>query len=233
MPSSRVSLHDRWIERFGRWRCTYLLVSLVALLALYPYFPGDGSTEALLFSVLVSLVMLAGVFSVSRSPRQFVVAAVLFVPAMFDNWLILESRTAAAVLLISSVAFFVVMAVLVLRYVFNSDSEVADRLCGVLSVYFLMGIGFADLYRLVNLIEPNSFVSSDPTLSLTIDSTRYLYLSFVTQSTLGYGDITPRTTAAESLALLQSTTGVLYVAVLVAWLVGSIRPPEQRPDADA
>jgi hypothetical protein len=127
--------------------------------------------------------------------------------------------------------FYLVMSVLVLRYVFRGRANILDRLCGALSVYFLMGLAFSEIYQVVYLIEPQSFaVSGRP---LTLDSTRFLYLSFVTQTTLGYGDITPISTVTESLVILQATTGVLYVAVLVGWLVGSVRPLPDAHENDA
>jgi hypothetical protein len=55
---------------------------------------------------------------------------------------------------------------------------------------------------------------------LTLDIINFVYYSFVTQTTLGYGDITPITAPARSLSLLEAVIGQLYVAVLIARLVG-------------
>ena len=60
-----------------------------------------------------------------------------------------------------------------------------------------------------------------------------IYFSFVTMSTLGYGDIHPRTPGARTLAWMQSVLGQFYLAVLVAWIVNSIRLWHTKPELDA
>jgi hypothetical protein len=74
------------------------------------------------------------------------------------------------------------------------------------------------LYGVLDLVEPGSFaISEAQTLG---ERTIYLYYSFVTITTLGYGDVTPISYIATSLAVLEAVVGQLYLVVLVAWLVG-------------
>ena len=53
-----------------------------------------------------------------------------------------------------------------------------------------------------------------------LETMRFEYFSFVTITTLGYGDITPLTNRASALALIEALIGQIYLVVLVAWLVG-------------
>jgi uncharacterized membrane protein len=101
-----------------------------------------------------------------------------------------------------------------------------NRIAGAISVYMLIGLIWTSLYFALSLIDPQSFAGitalSDYQKNLT--STAYLdllYFSYVTLSTLGYGDITPVSRAAQSLAYLESICGVMFIAVLVAAMVGS------------
>jgi voltage-gated potassium channel Kch len=75
-----------------------------------------------------------------------------------------------------------------------------------------------------NLIT-STVVLDDQSSEVTAFS-QYVYFSFVTMSTLGYGDITPRSSIAQTLAWMQSVTGQFYIAVLVAWMVSEI--PRRR-----
>ena len=228
-----LSMPTGWFATLDRLRCLFLLISIAGLMALYPYLTVEDDQADHAFTALFSAVMLLGLYSVARSRRQFWFTAALLLPAMLANWTNLEPVHPLLEGILSGfvVAFFLLLSVLVLRYVFSGQKNIPDRLCGALSVYLLMALAFAEIYAAIYVVAPHSFVVSGR--PLTLDSTRFLYLSFVTQTTMGYGDMTPNTAVTESLAIIQATTGVLYVAVLVAWLVGSIRPLSNSSEDEA
>jgi voltage-gated potassium channel len=90
----------------------------------------------------------------------------------------------------------------------------------------LIGLIWTSFYLLLVMIDPQALKGlPDPSShDVRILSTLYMdliYFSYVTLSTLGYGDITPVSRAAQSLAYLEAISGVMYVAVLVAAMVGS------------
>jgi voltage-gated potassium channel Kch len=83
-------------------------------------------------------------------------------------------------------------------------------------VYLLLGLTWAVAYELVALRQPGAFAGT----STEVDaSQRWLYYSFVTLTTVGYGDVTPVHPIARSLAVLKALTGQLYPAILLAHLV--------------
>ena len=84
--------------------------------------------------------------------------------------------------------------------------------------YLLIALMWSFLYMILELLIPGSF--SFPDKSLRAETMRYEYFSFVTITTLGYGDIAPVTNKASTLALLEALIGQIYLVVLVAWLVG-------------
>jgi hypothetical protein len=76
------------------------------------------------------------------------------------------------------------------------------------------------LYTLVESMSPGAFTGFSPSEDRSWDS-EWLYFSFVTMTTLGYGDILPVSAIARGLAYLQAVAGQFYIAVLVAGLVGA------------
>jgi hypothetical protein len=107
--------------------------------------------------------------------------------------------------------------------VFTTTRVDADTICGSVSVYLLLGGVFGTFYSIVHLLDPASFsgittaFAADPSLG---PNRALMYYSFVTLTTLGYGDITPVNMFARSAANLEAISGQLYLTVLVARLVG-------------
>jgi hypothetical protein len=124
-------------------------------------------------------------------------------------------------------ACFTVMAVLILYRVFTRHLATRESMLGAVCGYLLVGLCWAMLYRALNLTDPESFqfghhltASVNGTGQTTTAFAQLIYFSFVTMSTLGYGDITPQTPLALMLTWTQSVIGQFYLAILVARLVG-------------
>jgi voltage-gated potassium channel len=126
--------------------------------------------------------------------------------------------------------FFVLMAVLIIIAVIRKHLATIHSIFGAISAYLLLGLGWAILYWGLDNIGERSLLGntslsgagengSAGEISLLSDC---IYFSFVTMSTLGFGDITPVTPIAQTLAWTQSVVGQFYMAVLVAWLVSEI-----------
>jgi hypothetical protein len=88
-------------------------------------------------------------------------------------------------------------------------------------VYLLLGVIWAVAYTMLEMISPGSFGGFTPLEGRGWDS-EWLYFSFVTMTTLGYGDILPISATARALAYMQAIFGQLYVAILVAGLVSAL-----------
>jgi len=213
-----------WMQRTRlKGRCLPLLISLVALLALYPYLE-RGHEHSTLVRLLFSIVPLAGVYAVSTRRLTMVIACVLAVPFLGYEWLPkLAGHTSADRLLhLGVLVFYAFTTLTILDHVLRGPTMSDDKIYGAISVYLLLGLTFCTAYMLIESIEPGTFVVSsthDP--DGVLNWSDLLYFSFVTLTTLGYGDITPITSKARSLAFLEAATGVMYVAVLIARLVAS------------
>ncbi len=124
-------------------------------------------------------------------------------------------------------AFFVVSALLVgvapvviLRGLLQRPVIDVKTILGALCIYVLLGMMFAFVYGAVGAF------SSDPFFAQTTHATiaDYLYFSFVTQTTVGYGDLTAAEGFGRALAVLEALTGQIYLVTVISLLVGSMRP---------
>jgi hypothetical protein len=107
--------------------------------------------------------------------------------------------------------------------ILSEKNVTRDTIFGSACVYMLMGFAFADIYMLFQIIEPQSFgqaIDISPVGSEVKLSSDLGYFSFVTLTTLGYGDMTPKTGMVQGLATLEAMLGQFYLTVLVARLVG-------------
>ena len=113
------------------------------------------------------------------------------------------------------------------RHLFTTDEVTWNTIAASLCIYLLMIVLWAEFYAIVALLDPSAFKLPPDHVAVGayrefsgLGSTIALYYSLVTMTTLGYGDIVPVTAPARMLAGLQAVTGQLYIAVLVARLVG-------------
>ncbi len=214
------------LSKLGRLRFPWLLVSLVLLLLLSPFFGGDGIGGVIL-KVLFTLVLFSAVYAASGRRGYLVIAACLAVPWVMLSW----SRMAwggtvpwiaadiSADLLLIGLNVFTLGVVLV-RTV-KAEAVDLDVLCGAISVYLLLGVTWAVCYRVIETLAPGSFALIEPVIAA--DWSQLLYFSLTSLTTLGYGDITPLSPVARVWSTLEAVTGVLYIAILIARLVSLYR----------
>jgi uncharacterized membrane protein len=119
------------------------------------------------------------------------------------------------------------MFVFLLLATFNAFRQIAvgndispNRIVGAVCVYLLLGVIWSISYNVLEYMQPGSFKGLTELVSPASDLD-WIYFSFVTITTLGYGDITPLTQAARSLAVAEAIVGQFYIAVLVAGLVSA------------
>ncbi len=115
------------------------------------------------------------------------------------------------------ILFYGICLLVFLHRLFSERMVTADTIQGGVVVYFLSGLLWAFFYQTLFLFNPDAILFSDHALDEFSDM---IYYSFVTMTTLGYGDITPVSRMAKNLAVLEAVWGQTYLAVLVARLVG-------------
>ena len=109
-----------------------------------------------------------------------------------------------------------VIAYVLLTQVFRRGRVTHVRIQGAIAVYLMLGVAWAHAYHIAAVMHPGAFAAQSGELVLPSD---WIYFSFVTLTTVGYGDITPAIPVAKTLAVGEALTGQLYLAVMVARLV--------------
>jgi hypothetical protein len=115
-----------------------------------------------------------------------------------------------------SLAGIVVIAFVLLKRVLQPGRVTHVRIQGAIAVYLMFGAGYAHAYHLVAILQPGAFRT---TVGVMSDASEWIYYSFVTLTTVGYGDIVPASPTARILSVAEALTGQLYLAVMIARLV--------------
>ena len=195
-----------------------LLFSLVALIFLVPVTGLVDRFGRLVIDAVFTLLMLAGVASISRQRTALVFVGTIAVFGLSVRWIgrLAPSEGIDIATAVSGLASIVTLAVVVLAQVFRAGSVNRHRILGAIAVYLLLGLAWAEAYNALAIADPGAFAPAGARIA---DPQRWLYYSFVTLTTVGYGDITPVGPLARSLAILEALTGQLYPAILLARLV--------------
>lgn len=122
--------------------------------------------------------------------------------------------------------FFLITIVVLVRRIASRSTVTAETVKGGIGVYFLIGLLFTLVYLVLYQFDPEAYANvAEPGADL-------FYYSFVTLTTLGYGDVTPVSAYAKNLAILEALVGQIYLAVFIAQLVG-LRLAERLSGKDA
>jgi hypothetical protein len=211
----------------GHGPCTYLLLSLLGLILVYPYI-GAGVLARVLLGVLYSMVLLGGTYALGQSGRALILKfglAVLGIALQLTALLtghIATWRFAA----VTYAAFLAITIGHVLQYVLKKGPVTADKLHGALAGYIMLALMWAFIYALTESLRPGSFGPGHIALEVPDGLFHLLFFSFTTLTTTGFGDITPMTNQARSLVIIEEFAGVFFVGVLIARLAG-LYPPKQ------
>jgi hypothetical protein len=113
-------------------------------------------------------------------------------------------------------------------YLGLGGSVTSGRLYGSVSLYILLGVFYYAIFNLLETVHSHSFMETASSASKEVSRHSLLYLSIITLTTLGYGDIVPVTPTARMFAAFEAMTGVLYIAITVARLVSAYQKTEKN-----
>jgi voltage-gated potassium channel len=213
-----------------RFSTVELLIALALLFVSFP-FVEEVKGGDIIVSILLSLVLISAVLAVSNRRSTLVVAVLLATPAIIGRWIdhFRPHLVPPAVFLIAGLVLVAFVVINLLRFVLLAPSVSIEVLCASISAYLLLGLAWTMAYWLVDQLTPGGAFSFNTNGGpRSMNGFTGFYFSFITLSTVGYGDITPVSRIARWLAAMEAMTGLLYVAVLIARLVSLYSTPKSQ-----
>lgn len=198
-------------------RFSYLLI---AELVLVLGFPALQHLEMGLYGILGIGVFATALYAVFGEGKLTAIAFLLGVPAIAGNLLASFGQTRVFFIpgLIFGTLFMVFVTAVILRSVVAAAQVTMETLYGSIAGYVLLGLTWGGVFFLINTIRPAAFHSTIAP-GTAISWPDFMFFSFVTLTTIGYGDIVPVSAMAKSIVILEAVTGIMYPAVMIARLV--------------
>jgi hypothetical protein len=224
--SNPHTILDTMTRSFG----SVLVLLVLAYWLSEAYGTGRWMALPLVAMVYLSIIIALRIINPSRVRRHLAIMgialAVGVIAAAIDN-----QGLMGVPLMLSLLYGFYGVAV-ILPFVLSQRIVTLSVILGAICVYVFIGNVFATIYGFGAAVDPGVF---DPPQDASATTTRFGYFSFVTLTTLGYGDITPAAAWIRSVAVVEALIGQIFLVVLVARLVGmhiAQRPPEEPKSTD-
>ena len=201
----------------NRYRFTILMAAFLCVLVAYPFFEYFQLLHIdFILTIFITLLLISCIHALSTSRHEAIVACLVIIPAIFMDWIgvFVQGRQVEIAVDIYKIVAFSYICYGLLRYALRAGVVDREKIAAAVNVYLFFGLIWRDMYSLVNILIPSAYNSE------LLTQTDFLYYSFVTLSTLGYGDVLPEIGPAKALAYFEAIIGQLYLTILVARLVG-------------
>ncbi len=214
-----------WFEN----RFVLLLATLISLILIGPFLDIHALglspfVREMIWKIVFSIVLLSGTFSIIHNRNYALIALGLGVITIIAQASGLFSNRPATIVAehITGMVFMLFNIIVILYLMFSSPKVTVNIICASLCVYLLLAFFWAQMYSFVEFIQPGSFSydMANGQSFLMSNSVIPIYFSLVTMSTLGYGDVLPLSESTRMMASTEAIIGQLYIAVLVARLIG-------------
>jgi len=219
MIKQHYNISLAWLEKN---RFLVLLLSTLLTLVL-PAFFGGGPLSELIFVITLSFLFIQSTVVADVRKSRKLLLRIIVISMMVLIWLKpvgYDSVYTDLVKLTFIVAFFIFVVSFLIRFISKSKTVNVNVLITSINIYLLAGIIGASLSLGFYQIYPDAY--NFPAYIVHPVFAHFLYYSFITMSTVGYGDITPRIPETQTLAFLISISGQLYVAIIIAFLIGKM-----------
>jgi uncharacterized membrane protein len=202
------------------------IILLLCMLALLFVFPVFRTKDTLVRDLLQTAIFFSCIFSLDFSTHSLKILLPLGTITAATTWIehFLENQTTHLIDSITTFLFLVAIVILMIRHIAKSRRVTPTIILSSINGYLLLGVLGGALLAIAESVD-RMMVSTD-TAGISFPGQHppemfdYLYFSFVTLTTLGYGDITPLSNLSRSTAVLLAITGQLYMTILIALLVG-------------
>jgi hypothetical protein len=211
-------VHLRKITNIRGIEYVILVAAVLSYILFLPFFV-DSKSEQTAFTFFISLVLISATNVVAKDRTIGLISLGVLIPSLLLMWVNLVYPEGTSIIIITRafwILLLVIVAYVLLRSIIKTKGPIPrDVLWSAVALYLIFGLAWAILYSVIDLVSPGSFLHTFNRNEPLTDSD-FIYFSFVTLATLGYGEILPITAQARSLVILEIVTGVLYLAILIA-----------------
>jgi hypothetical protein len=207
-------------------RFIYIILAIMLVILVSPFIRHTGKTGHLLTTMLAAMVPLTSFYALTADRNRAIIILLIAAPfVLLDGMSMFFTNR---YLMIASISFGTILyfyiIVLMVNNLLSYRVITADLIYCAISTYFLIGVMWSGIYIVLEGISPGSFSGISETADL-------LYFSFVTLTTVGFGDITPQSIIGKRLAVFEAAMGGIYLAVIIAMIVGRYMTMEEKPDS--
>ena len=208
-------------------RFLFIILAIILVLLVNPFIHFRGPGGHLLSSFLLAMIPLASAYALTGDKKSAVVILSLAAPFLLLDAVnvFYTSRLLMIVAYSFATALYLYIVVLLARNLLTIRVITANLIYCAISIYLLIGIMWAGIYVVLETLSPGSFGGTSGQSDL-------LYFSFVTLTTVGFGDVAPLSILSRRLAVFEAAMGSIYMAVIVAMIVGRYMSLQAVPDAD-
>ena len=203
----------------SKQRFLILLCLILGLLVLVPILIRIVAAR-IFVDIFLTAIVISMVYTISHKKGHVIVGVLLAIVMLVSLWLqyFYPNKGILAIGMLAGALFIGMVIASILVFIFRSEGVNREIIYAAILLYLLAAILWAFVYTFLELVDPASFNIdlSQPQDDLLV----FQYFSFVTLTTLGYGDITPVSEVAKAITVLEAVVGQLYLVVVVAWLVG-------------
>jgi len=207
------------IKFFFQEKFTILLGVLLVYVIATPFF-ALVIDEELFLNITFSAVMLSAVLTVSQQKKSRIAVILLVLPCLVFIWLKFSAPSSEIILagVVLQALFNFFMVFIIILFIFETPIITRNTISAAIVAYLFVALSFTNLFLVLELIFPGSFSISHDQIMANPSILRYF--SYVTLSTLGYGDVVPISSQAKTMAIAEALIGQIYLTVLIARLVG-------------
>jgi len=207
-------------------RFLYIVFAIILVILVSPFIRHEGKIGALTSTLLLTMIPLASYYALSGDRKWAISIIILGVPFVGLDAINLfhASRYLQVIMYGFGTILYLYIIVLLLKNLLAQKTITTNMIYCAISIYLLIGIMWAGVYAILDTVSPGSF-------SGTPGSVDPIYFSFVTLTTVGYGDVAPLTILAKRFAVFEAGMGSIYMAIIVALIVGRYLTPSAGQDS--
>ena len=209
-------------KKLANWsshnRFFYFVNTFILLLIILPFINNHNS-KPLITTIMISLWIIVGIFSSELSSERIKIVRILGILTLMSDWLFYfrpDIKWTFILSVIITCLFFGSIIIGSIKSLIKSDKISINLISAAITVYIMIGFLGAMICRAMQIINPSSFFLAD----MKADMATFLYFSFITITTVGYGDLLPKSVPAQFLAMYIAIIGQLYLAVVMSIIIG-------------